>query len=112
MLLLTDQGSAENHTPLGLHCLLDDSRVYGGNGDIVAELAKGSCQSAGAALANLGFRLAALLDISHPLMQDLPNHAAEAMGDCPDGRLVTQARQQTPEHRLKVTPLLLHRSVR
>src|SRR5271165_56139 len=45
-------------------------------------------------------------------MQDLPNDAAEPMGDCPDGTLVAQSRQQTPEHGLKVTAFLLHRSVR
>src|SRR5215813_5488088 len=74
----------------------------GGDGNVVAELAKSSCQSAGAVLAELGIRFAALLDISHPLMQNLPNQEAEPMCDCPDGRLVSQARQRTPEHRLFV----------
>src|SRR6266403_3062089 len=42
-----------------------------------------------------------------PLMQDLPNHTAEPMGDGPDGRLIAQPRQQTAEHDLKMTTFLL-----
>jgi hypothetical protein len=42
-------------------------------------------------------------------MQDLPNHAAEPMSDGPDGGLIAQPRQQTPEHRLKVAAVLLDR---
>jgi hypothetical protein len=30
------------------------------------------------------------------------HHATEPMGDCPDGGLIAQPRQQTPEHRLKM----------
>ena len=45
-------------------------------------------------------------------MQDLPHHAAEPMGDGPDGGLIAQARQQAPEHHLKVTAFPLDRSVR
>src|SRR5271157_4906466 len=111
-LTLSRDDSVENHTALGLHRLCGHSWVYGGEGDVVAELAKGSRQIAGAVLADLGIRFAALLDKSHSLMQDLPNDAAEPMGDCPDGTLVAQSRQQTPEHGLKVTAFLLHRSVR
>src|ERR1700752_5197280 len=47
-----------------------------------------------------------------PLMQDLPHHTAEPMGDGPDGGLIAQARQQAAEHHLKVTAFPLDRSVR
>jgi hypothetical protein len=39
-----------------------------------------------------GIRFAALLDKSHPLMQDLPNDTAQAMSHGPDGGLVAEAR--------------------
>jgi hypothetical protein len=45
-------------------------------------------------------------------MQDLPNYAAEPMSNGPNGRLIAQPRQQTPEHRLKVTAFLSRCSVR
>src|SRR5262249_61120375 len=45
-------------------------------------------------------------------MQDLPNDATESMGHGPDGRLITEARHQTPEHNLKMTAFLGDRSVR
>jgi hypothetical protein len=44
-------------------------------------------------------------------MQHLPNYTAEPMGDDPNGRLIAQPRQQTPEHRLEVTAFLPRRSV-
>src|SRR6516162_9818693 len=65
-------------------------RVYGADGDVITELAKGSRQDPGALLLSLGIRFLALLDKSNPLMQDLPKHAAESMGDCPDGGLIAQ----------------------
>jgi hypothetical protein len=68
--------------------------------DLVAELAKRSRPHPGALLLGFGIRFAALLDKSHPLRQDLPNHAAESMCDCPNGGLIAQPRQQTlwPEY--------------
>ncbi|HZD95567.1 MAG TPA: hypothetical protein VE133_14990, partial [Candidatus Sulfotelmatobacter sp.] len=45
-------------------------------------------------------------------MQDLPNQTAEPMGDGPDGGLIAQPGQQTPEHHLKVAAFLLDGSVR
>src|SRR5258705_12174955 len=85
--------------------LLDLHSVFGGSWvgcdcDVVPELAKGSCQHTGALLLSLGVRFGALLDKSNPFVQDLPNHAAESMGDCPDGGLIAEPRYQTPEHRL------------
>jgi hypothetical protein len=38
-----------------------------------------------------GTHFAALLDISHPFMQDLPNYATEPMGNGPDGGLIAEA---------------------
>ena len=70
--------------------LLGHSWVYGRDGDLVAKLAKRSHQHPGACFLGLGIRFAALLDKSHPLMQDLPNHAAESMCDCPEGGLIAQ----------------------
>jgi hypothetical protein len=40
-------------------------------------------------------------------MQDLPDHAAEPMSDGPNSGLIAQPRQQTPEHGLKITTVLL-----
>ena len=96
---------------LHLHSVFGGTKVYGCDCDLVAELAKRSRQHPGALLLGLGIRFAALLDKFHPLMQDLSNHAAEPMGDGPDGGLIAQPRQQTPEHGLKVTAVLLHRSM-
>jgi hypothetical protein len=44
-------------------------------------------------------------------MQDLPDHAAEPMSDGPNSGLIAQPQQQTPKHGLKITTVLLHRSV-
>jgi Domain of unknown function (DUF4411) len=103
--------SVEN-PPLHLQPVCGGNWVYGCDCDFVAELAKRSRQHLSAFLLGLGIRFAALLDKSHPLVQYLPNHAAEPMSDNPDGGLIAQPRQQTPEHRLKITAILLHRSVR
>src|SRR5258708_32551723 len=97
--------------PLHLYPHFGCSWVSGCDGDVVAELAKGSRQNPGALLPNLRVRFAALLDESHSLMQDLPNYAAEPMGDCPNGRLIAQPWQQTPEYRLKVTAIFPDRSM-
>jgi hypothetical protein len=43
---------------------------------------------------------------------DLPNYAAESMGDGPDGGLIAQASQQAPEHQLKVAAFLFDGRVR
>jgi len=45
-------------------------------------------------------------------MQDLPDHAAEPMSDGPEGGLIAQPRQQTPEHGLKIAAFLRDGSVR
>jgi hypothetical protein len=58
-----------------LHPHFGRSWAYGGDGDVVAELAKGSRQNPDALLPNLGIRFAALLNKSHSLVQDLTNHA-------------------------------------
>ena len=86
--------------------------VYGCDGDLVAELAKGSRQHLGTFLFFSGTHFAALLDKSHPFMQDLPNYATEPMGNGPDGGLIAEARQETPEYNLKMTAFLGHSSVR
>ena len=52
-------------------------------------------------LLQFGIAIRTLFDESNTLMQDLPNYAAEPMGDGPNGRLIAQSRQQTPEHCLK-----------
>ena len=105
-------GNSVENPPLRLQPVCAGNRVYRCDCDLVAKLAKCSRQHLSAFLLSLGIRFAALLDKSHPLMQDLPNHTAEPMGNGPDGGLIAQPRQQTPEHRLKVTAVLLHRSVR
>jgi hypothetical protein len=74
-----------------------------GDCNFVAQLAKRSRQHLSASHLGLGMRFAALLDKSHPLVQHLPNHAAEPMSDSPDGGLIAQPRQQTPEQRLKMS---------
>ena len=77
---------------LNLHSVFGGSWVHGCDCDLVTELAKGSCQHPGALLLSLGVRFGALLDKSNPFVQDLPNHAAESMGDCPDGGLIAEPR--------------------
>src|SRR5438105_4881455 len=74
--------------PLHLHPHFGCSWVNGGDCNVIAELAKGARQNPGALFLSLRVRLDALLDESNPLMQDLPDHAAESMCDCPDGRLI------------------------
>src|SRR6266446_3143251 len=59
--------------PLHLHSHFGRSWVNGGDCNVVAEFAKGSRQNPGALLPYLRVRLAASLDESHSLMQDLPN---------------------------------------
>jgi hypothetical protein len=88
---------------LHLQFVCSGNRVYGCDCDFVAELEKRSRQHLSAFLLGLGIRFAASLDKSHPLVQYLPNHAAEPMSDSPDGGLIAQPRQQTPEHRLKMS---------
>jgi hypothetical protein len=88
---------------LNLHSVLSDSKVYGCDCDFLPKLAKGWCQHLSAFLLGPGIRFAALLDKSDALVQDLPNHAAEPMSDGPDGGLIAQPRQKTPEHDLKMT---------
>ena len=85
-----NQALRRKSPPLHLRGLLGHSWVYGRDGDLVAKLAKRSHQHPGACFLGLGIRFAALLDKSHPLMQDLPNHAAESMCDCPEGGLIAQ----------------------
>src|SRR6266853_1344591 len=68
--------SLEN-PPLRLQPACGGSRVYGCDCDLVAKLAKCSRQHLSAFLLSPGIRFAALLDKSHPLMQDLPNHTLE-----------------------------------
>ena len=58
--------------------------VYGGDGDLIAELTKSSRQHLGALLLFPRTYFVALLDISHPFVQDLPNDATEAMGNRPE----------------------------
>jgi hypothetical protein len=50
----------------------------------------------------LWFGFDALLDVADSLMKNLPDQAAQAMCDGPDSGLITQMRQPTPEHCLKV----------
>jgi hypothetical protein len=69
-------------------------------------LPRRSRQHLGAFLLRLGIRLAALLDKSHPLMQDLSDHAARADERRPNSGLIAHPRQQTPEHSLKITTVL------
>src|SRR5436309_2673584 len=86
--------------------------VYGGDGYLIAEFTKGSRQHLGTLFLFPGTHITALLDISHPFMQDLPNYATEPMGNGPDGGLIAEAGHQTAEHHLKITPFLRDRSVR
>src|SRR5882762_73179 len=107
------RGRVSNHSlenpPLLLH---SRSKVCGCDCDLVAELAKRLRQPPGVSHLGLGIRFDAVLYKPHPLMQDLPHHTAEPMGDGPDGGLIAQPGQQTPEHHLKVPAFPLARSVR
>ena len=47
-------------------------------------------------LAQFGIAFYTLFDEPNSVMQDLPDDAAEPMGDGPNGRLIAQSRQQTP----------------
>ena len=91
---------------------LGNKLVYGGNSDLIAELTKGSRQHLGTLFLFSRTYFVALLDESHPFMQDLPNDATEPMGNGPDGGLVAEAGHQTAEHNLKMTAFLGDRSVR
>ena len=64
--------------------------------DVVTELAKGRAKLRARCFRSLGSHSDTLFDESNSLMQDLPNYAAEPMGDGPNGRLIAQPRQQTP----------------
>src|SRR5260370_3504587 len=66
----------------------DRKLVYGCDGDLVAEFAKGSRQHLGTFLLFSGTHFVALLDESHSFMQDLPNYTTEPMGNGPDGGLI------------------------
>src|SRR5579864_7385463 len=103
--------SVENPSP-DLNSRLGRKLVYGGDGDLIAELTKGSRQHLGTLFLFPGTHFPALLDISDPVMQDLPNDATEPMGNGPDGGLITEAGQQTAEHDLIMTAFLSDRSVR
>src|SRR5438477_7269030 len=103
--------SVENPSP-DLNSRLGRKLVYGGDGYLIAELTKGSRQHLGTLFLFPGTHFAALLDISHPFMQDLPNYATEPMGNGPDGGLIAEPGHQTAEHHLKITAFLRDRSVR
>src|SRR5262245_21261004 len=62
--------------------------VYRGDGDLIAELTKGPRQHLGTLLLFPRTHFAALLDESHPFMQDLPNYATEPMGNGPNRGLI------------------------
>jgi hypothetical protein len=85
--------------------------VYGGDGYLIAKLAKCSRQHLSALLLFSGCDFGALLDEAQAFMQDLPNETTKPMSHGPDGGLIAQAGQQTPEHDLKVTASLCHRRV-
>src|ERR1039457_2019197 len=73
---------------LDLNSGLGRKLVYGSDGDLIAELPKGSRQHLGTFLLFPGTHSAALLDKSHSFMQDLPNYTTEPMGNGPDGGLI------------------------
>jgi hypothetical protein len=85
--------------------------VYGGDGYFKAVLAEGSRQHLSTFLLFSRTHFVALLDKSNSFMQDPPNWTTEPMGYLPDGGLIAQAGQQTPEHGLRVTAFLRHNSV-
>src|SRR3981081_594499 len=85
---------------------LGDKLVYGGDCELIAELTKGSRQQLGALFLFPRAYFAALLDESHPFMQDLPNDATEPICNGPDGGLIAEAGHQTAEHNLKMTAFL------
>src|SRR5215469_1877556 len=91
---------------------LGDKLVYGGDGDLIAELTKGSRQHLGTLFLFPRTYFVALLEVSHPFMQDLPNDATEPVGNGPDGGLIAEAGHQTAEHNLKMAAFLGDRSVR
>src|SRR5262245_10316847 len=73
---------------LDLNSRLGGKLVYGGDGDLIAELRKGSREHLGALFLFPRTHFPALLDKSHAFMQDLPNDATEPMGNGPDGGLI------------------------
>src|SRR5215469_13238798 len=85
--------------------------IYGSDLDAVTELASCSSQRPRAVLAQFGIAFYSSFDVPNSVMQDLPDDAAEPMGDGPNGRLIAQSRQQTPEHCLAITAFLPGRSV-
>jgi hypothetical protein len=66
---------------------------YGSNFDVVTELTKRRRQTLAAVFPKLGIGFVALLEESNSLMQDLPNDAAESMGNCPNCGLVAESRE-------------------
>jgi hypothetical protein len=86
--------------------------VYGSDGDLITKLTKGSREQLGSLLLFPGTDFAAVLDKSHPFMQDLPNDTTEPMGNGPDDGLIAEAGHQTAEHSLKMTAFPGNRSVR
>ncbi len=86
---LSDQTKHSVENPLlDLDGSADRKLVYGCDGDLVAEFAKGSRQHLGTFLLFSGTHFVALLDESHSFMQDLPNYTTEPMGNGPDGGLI------------------------
>ena len=81
--------SVENPLP-HLHSAFGGSEVYGCDCDRIAELAKRLHHPPGVSLLSLRINFDTVLDKSNSLMQDLPNHAAESMGDGPNGGLIAQ----------------------
>ena len=62
--------------------------VYGGDGDLVTELAQGSRQHLSTFFLFSGTDFVTLLDKSDSFMQDLPNETTEPMSNRPDGGLI------------------------
>ena len=62
-------------------------------------------------LAQFGIAFYTLFDEPNSVMQDLPDDATGPMFDGPNGRLIAESRQQTPEHCLEITAFLPGRIV-
>src|ERR1700752_4240984 len=88
------------------------SKVCGGDCDLVAELAKRSPSLRACRILALGSGSMPCSINRTPSCKIFHTTPAEPMGDAPDGGLIAQPGQQTPEHHLKVTAFPLDRSLR
>ena len=79
---------------------------------IVPQFPQGFRQLLGPALLGAGVSVLTLFDVADSVVENLPDEPGQAVGDHPNGPVVSQLRQEAAEYVLKVTALLLYRRVR